>query len=479
MPAALAQPTKGEDESAALVDEGRGALRKGSLDDAAKALDQAISLNPRRVDAYVLRAAVYAARKQYKDGIALMRKAQQLAPSDDEVLVALGAQLVLSGDVTTGVPILQAVVARTPSRYDAQVLLGHHAHTQGKWPESIAAYEAYFAARPAVLAREDARHRVELADAYLRYHQAPKALALFEQAIREYPTQGKADVRAQIGVAWATAAIDCRKARPMLKALEPQADQHPAIWLVDGRCALALGDSGAALAQGQRYLKKVPDGEAAGHALVGEAYAVRGNLAEARKELELAHTLEPTRRRWTVRLAHVLRRAGDAVQALEALDQLGPPTTAAIDPDWWHELGESLLGKTDAAGAVTRLAPIVVELAGDAELRTIYGAAQLQIGQFELAIKTLEEAEAIASTPRSKKLLADALAQVGTGKLRDGELDAAEAMLARSEQLDGNAFVWRNLGIARMQRGKFADAQGLLDRAAKAEPSAVTLLLAA
>jgi cytochrome c-type biogenesis protein CcmH/NrfG len=142
------RPGQGDDESAALVDEGRAALKQGKLDDAAKALDQALALNPRRVEAYVLRSAVYAARKQYKDGIALMRKAQLLAGSDTEVLTALGTQLVLSGDTAEGVPLLEQVVAKEPARYDAQLLLGQHWHDAGNYAESIGAYEAYFAHRP-------------------------------------------------------------------------------------------------------------------------------------------------------------------------------------------------------------------------------------------------------------------------------------------------------------------------------------------
>ncbi|MBZ0231404.1 MAG: hypothetical protein K8M05_03575, partial [Deltaproteobacteria bacterium] len=51
-PAAHAQrPNQGEDESAELVAEGRAALRDGDHDDAARALDQAIALNPRRLEA--------------------------------------------------------------------------------------------------------------------------------------------------------------------------------------------------------------------------------------------------------------------------------------------------------------------------------------------------------------------------------------------------------------------------------------------
>ncbi|HEY5945412.1 MAG TPA: tetratricopeptide repeat protein [Kofleriaceae bacterium] len=467
------RPNQGEDESASFVQEGRVALRSGKLDDAARALDQAIALNPRRVDAYVLRSAVYAARKQYKDGIALMRRAQSLAPTDAEVLTALGTQLVLSGDTSAGVPLLEQVIAKEPARYDAQLLLGQHWHATGKWPDAITAYEAYFAHRPQELAKEDARNQVELADAYLRFRQPQKALSLFETAAK----RRKGDLRARIGVAWATAAIDCKRARSLLHELEPIAEQHPEVWLVDGQCALALGDSAGALGLGRRYLERAPKGTAAGHALVAEAYAARGQLADATKELEIARSLEPERRRWTVRLAYVQRRGNQLDDALATLDKLGPPSSNATDPDWWVELGEILLAKGDAQTAVTRLAPVVPELANHAPARTVLGAAQLAAGQPDAAIKTLEDAEAIQSSPRGKKLLAEALTTVAVTKLAANDVAAAEPMLVRAEQLDSNALVLRNLGIAKLALDKPADAMPILDRAAKADAAPVVLML--
>ncbi|CAN5842287.1 hypothetical protein BH11MYX3_BH11MYX3_46120 [soil metagenome] len=472
---ALAQrPNQGEDESAALVDEGRTALRKGALEDAGKALDQAIALNPRRVEAYVLRSAVYAARKQYKQGIELMRRAERLAPNDDEVLTALGSQLVLSGDGAAGVPILQQVTKKNVDRYDAQLLLGHYWHDGGKWPDSIVAFEAYFAHRPAALANEDSRHQVDLADAYLRYRQPAKALTLFQRASDARRT----DLRARIGVAWATAAIDCKRARSLIRELERYADSHPEIWLVDGQCALALGDTNAALERGRRYLDKAATGSAAGHALVGEAQATRGNLAEARKELETARQLEPSRRRWTVRYAFVLRRANEPKPAIAALEQLGPPTNPALDPDWWSELGEALLANGDAQTAAQRLAPILSEVPNDATIRTVAGAAQLQSGQTEAAIKTLGEAEIIDSQPRSRKLLVDALTTVAVAKLVAGDAAGAEALLARADQLGGTALVWRNLGIARLALNRPSDAVVVLDKAVKADATGIVLMLA-
>ena len=485
--ASAQRPNQAEDESAAFVEEGRSALKKGDLDDASKSLDQAIALNPRRVEAYVLRSAVYAAKKQYKEGIALMRRAQAIAPNDAEVLTALGTHHVLSGDVATGVPLLEQVVAKEPARYDAQLLLGHHWHDAGKWSDSITALEAYFSARPAALAREDARHRIELADAYLRNRQPAQALALFDKSVRSATSgvkgaplaKGSTELRARMGVAWATAAIDCKKARPLLRELEAIADEHPEVWLVDGQCALALGDSNGALGLGRKYLDTTENGSAAAHALVGEALAARGNLAEARKELETARKLDPQRRRWTVRLALVLLRANQHKDALATLEQLGPPATPSADPDWWVGVGEAQLAGGDAPTVVSRLSPVIAELPRNAPIRVVLGAALVATGAYEVAVTTLDEAEGLQSTQRSRRLLAESLTAVAVAKLTANDAAGAEPLLARADQLDGNAVVWRNLGIARLALGKPGDAIGTLDRAAKVDPSATNLMLAA
>ncbi|MEO8703133.1 MAG: tetratricopeptide repeat protein, partial [Kofleriaceae bacterium] len=218
---------------------------------------------------------------------------------------------------------------------------------------------------------------------------------------------------------------------------------------------------------------------AAGHALVGEAYAARGNLGEARRELETAKKLEPTRRRWPVRLAVVLRRAGDHAGSLDTLEKVGAPDKPVIDPDWWSELGETLLAKGESGAVVTRLSPVIAELPNDAPVRVVLGAAQLASGQAEMAIKTLGDAEAIGGSVRGKKLLVDALMTVAVGKLAQDPA-AAEILLVRADALvDGNPAVWRNLGIARLAQNKLAEAASVLDRAAKADPAPITLMLAA
>src|SRR5947209_4526780 len=92
-PRARAQQVGDDDESALLVNEARADVAAGRYDRAAPKLDRALAVNPRRVDAYVLRAGVHAAKKEYDKGVALMRRAVLLAPDNLDVLTALGTDL--------------------------------------------------------------------------------------------------------------------------------------------------------------------------------------------------------------------------------------------------------------------------------------------------------------------------------------------------------------------------------------------------
>ncbi len=276
-----AQGRRGEDESAALVEEGRAALRARAYDDAAEALDAAIALNPRRIDAYVLRATVHAARTQYADGIALLRKARALAPDNRDVLAALGVQLVLAGKTAEGVPLLERVVADAPGAYGAQSQLGRYYAAQARWADAIVALEAYLRHRPTALAAEDPVHQLDLAEAYLRRRRPHDARALYDRVLKVRP----GEPAARLGRAWALAAIDCRQAMPALSRLADLVAAHPAILLVEGQCALATDDAAGALALGERYLEAAPQPVASGWALVGEAAAATGDLARARAAL--------------------------------------------------------------------------------------------------------------------------------------------------------------------------------------------------
>lgn len=472
-PAAAQRPGQGEDESAALVEEGRRLLKRRDHDAAARALDQAIALNPRRIEAYVLRAAIHLTHRQYESGIAISRRARAMAPNNSDVLGMLGMLLLLDGNTDEGVPLLEKVVARVPRRYDAQAALGRHYATRHKWAQAITAFEAYLKARPAELASSDLPYRIGLADAYLREGRPARAQRLFATILKERP----GDVRARLGRAWATAAVDCRKARPALAALSELAGRHPEIRLVEGQCALAMGDARSAIRLASRYLARARRATGAGHALVGEARAALGDLAAARVAFGRARRLEPQRRRWAVRLAHMMRRNGNPRGAIDELEVMGPPSEPALDPHWWAELGDALIADGQPKRAAARLGPVVPSVPRDAVLRTVLGDALYRSGDAAGAVKWLEAAEALTPAPRSRGLLARSLELMAAGQLAAGDLASAEASLARGEAVRPSASIGRNLGVVRLALNRPAEAVEPLEKAARQEPEAMTWML--
>lgn len=459
-----------QDESTLLVADARRRIERSDFAGAGRSLDRALALNPRRIDVYVLRASVHAALAQYPAGIALLRRAQDLAPNNADVLTALGSQLLLAGQSDEGQPLLEQVVARDPDRYEAHILLGYHYAKIGAPLRAIEAMESYFRTRPESLRREDTSHRLGLADAYLRAGQSEKALALFRNVLRAEPR----NLTARIGLAWATASIDCRKATPLLDELDDFTDRYPDIDVVRGHCALTLGKTAEAESRARRYLARNPR-SASAHALLGEARLSAGDLAGARTSLRAALDLAPTLRHVALRLVRVEREAGDPTAALRLLDEIGPARDdAGFDLAWTTQRAETFLdlGRVDEVEPL--LGPAVLgasESAGDRallEAREVLGVALYRGGDANKAVTQLELA--LAGRPaseRARATLADALAVVGERQIRAGELAGAESTLERASEIQPGPRTWRNLGVIRLTRGRAAEAIEPLARVAQ------------
>lgn len=469
VPAARAQ----NDDSAEtlLVEAAKRAISRGNYRSAGKLLDRALAVNPRRIDAYVLRASVYAMRRQYDKGVAVMRRARLLAPDNADVLTALGSQLMLSGKRGEAVGLLERVVSSAPKRYDAQVVLGHYYIRRKRWHRAIVALEAYFAARPAVLAKQDPTHRAALARAYLRAGKRRKAVALYKQVL----AADAKNAAGRLGLAWATASISCRRALPLLLDLEDLAARYPSVLLVRARCALMIGRTRQSLRLVQRYLDlRANDPHA--WALLGEARQRTGNIKGARAAFTSALAREPGNKRWAFRLAHLERIAGAAQKAVKRLRAAGP-SPGKVDA-WTMELGEALLASHRYDKLRRLLGPWVVTKPELAQARALLGLALYNTGKRDAAVVHLQAA--LRLDPKQSRVrapLSAALVQRGVEAFRKPDLAAAQAAFERAARVHDNALALRNLGAVQLARGHATAAVATLEQALAKRPTRVTAFL--
>ena len=462
--APVANAQSDDEQDALLVDEARRAIAKRQYSKAAGLLDRALRINPRRVDAYVLRATVHGQNKEYDKGIRLMRQARELAPNNPFVLTTLGRQLLLAKRPDEAVPILERVVSGWPDRYEAHVLLGSHYVDRGQWQEAITAYESYLRTRPKSLADTDSTHRLDLANAYLRSGNPQKANAIYTQIVSDDADS----VLGQLGLAWSTAAIDCRQAMPMLRDMQALAEKYPEVLVVRARCALLLGDQVQALAQAEAYRDQRKDSPDA-WALVAEAHVAGRDYAAAMTAMTEASKLDQENRRYVLELARIERLAGKPEQGIARLRATEAP--AGAEDDWTIELGECLAAARKYDEVKQMFAPFVQENADSAKGHMLLGIATYELGDAEGAIPSLEQSLKIdASETRARPPLIGALNVVAVEAFGASDLEKAEVYLVRAEAVGDSAMTWRNLGAVRLVAGKAQAAVAPLKNAAGLAP---------
>ncbi len=469
-PTAAAQSAEDE-EGALLVEEARRAIGKRDYARAGKLLDRALRLIPRRIDLYVLRASVHGVRKEHDPAIALLRKAQKLAPDNGDVLAALGIQLVLAGKASEGVPVLERIVERDQRRYDVQVVLGHYYVKQAKWDGAVGAFDAYFASRPSEVAGEDPIHQIDHANAYLRSGAPAKARVVYEKVLAKSP----GSELARLGVAWSAAAVDCNDAMPLFAEMEDLEAKYPDVSLVRGRCALMLGSLDAALDAAERYRKAVP-AAGDGWALLGDVRTAKKNYAGAETAYARALKAEPDDKLYAFKLGRTERQLGKLAAAADRLRQSGPPLY--FEDDWTLEYGEALYGLGEMTELRDHMAPWVEGHGKDATGQFLLGVALYRLGDLPGAIDHLDRAHA-GKEPRAAKPLIASLNSVAVASIGSGDLKSADTTLTRAEAIDDDVLTWRNHGAVLLALDDVDRATGVLRKAAdkdKKDPAIQHLL---
>lgn len=267
---------------------------------AANAYDAAIKSAPSQVppEAYSKRAGIFIILKDYKGGLEFVRTvAKKAHPEAAEILEQEALLLWVTGDKGGAVSVAEKAVARKPSMFNSQQLIGRHYFNRDT-EKTITAYEAYLQHRSSDLEKDDTLPRIHLGFSYLARGRAHvrdgkerEATADYEKAIREFETiqrkHGKdklANPNADIGLCAAYTGL--RKFDQAIATCERlqgnprNIDSNGSVYFNLGAAYLAKRLPQKARQSATEYLKKRKN-EPRGHILIGDAYFQERNWNEA------------------------------------------------------------------------------------------------------------------------------------------------------------------------------------------------------
>jgi len=505
-PSALAQGRAGsETEEEAILKKAEEAFQSGDYDSAADLYDQAIKLDPNRVEAFVKRASLYFRQRKYDQAIELLTRAEKLSVSDLSVKTALGLTLYESGQREHGLGYLEEVARQRPETHGAQFQIGKH-YARLNPQRATQALEQYFRYRPEEDKRNDGEAQLLLGTAYYLSGNLPEARKLLEKAQQSRSKDNQ--VRQMLGTLliaqqqWAEGAAQYE---PLLSDVQ----RRPAVAFNLATCYLKLGRRDEARKLAQTYQGLRPD-DPRGPILLAQieqAGEKESDLKEAIRRYQEAQELikkssvQTTKvnvpaaiGRAYLRLNDPARASQAAEAALAELSNRPAAEGASIDEVQLLALAlEAKLlqmnhGKVGPGGGPPGLinhADKLAQLApSDAKVLALSGSGAYASGNFEKARRYYSESQQLDDrVPRSRLGLARTLEQLAllslltVGDLGDAGKEVkdpakiadrqtaignAVSLLRQAQKLDDSPSIVRNLATALIIQGNGAEAERLV-----------------
>src|SRR5262249_39053894 len=273
---------------------------QGDYERAASNYDRAIRAQPKDVPAaaYARRASTFLFSKSYDHAPAWITNTAERAWPDDDLVLEQKAVILsrLEGRKKEAVDLAERVVARRPSAYTLQSLLGDFYYQRGAPAAETTAghYEAYLRNRPADLAGQDGLVRVKLGFSYLHLGRFGDAEKQLDEALRSFSSDANLAANARKGLCaayagggnWDRALTLCERVLDDKRALRGDASpQYNA-----GLAYLNRDRLDEAMKSADAYIAMRPK-EAKGYLLRGEVLAKRNRLNEAEAQLNQAETI--------------------------------------------------------------------------------------------------------------------------------------------------------------------------------------------
>lgn len=194
------------------------------------------------------------------------------------------------------------------------------------------------------------------------------------------------------------------------------------------------------------------------------AYYKKGDFEHAREQFEILHDAQPNEVRVVILLGDSDLRTGKAEAALALLEPL--ESKYSQNMDFEYVLGSALINsKGRRREGIARMEKVAKAGSG-ADAYMIAGATLLQLNEYELARKDLEEA--LRLNPRLPGLYTlVGTARDKTGDVKEAESAFREALKTNSDDFEANLY----LGAILYKRRDIDEAKGYLDRALRLKPT--------
>ena len=461
--------------------EGDRYFEDGDWRRAAAAYDRAIRKYPTQVsaEAYGKRAAIFIIQKDYPGGLTFLRDvAKKRWPDAPEVLEQEALILWQNGNKTDAVTVAEKVVAKKPTAFTNQQLIGEF-YAGRDSDKTAAAYEAYLAHRPGELAANDVLPRVRLGFAYLSQARLAirdgkdraatdlygKAVTQFEEVERKHGKKPNARVNADNGLCAAyTGLARHDQAITVCERIikDPRRiDANGSVWFNLGSAYLAKKQPQKARTAAAEFVR-ARKGEARGHILIGDAYFQERDWKNALSAyLEAETLLKPSQAReqvtLSIRLGKTYRRTGGGARG-------GPNLALAI-----QKLEAGLAGN-----------PGSLELA--AELGSAYLAAGQDARAEELVDRTIKHPAAGSASDEARGAV---LVIAAKALYNQKKLDRARAAFETVRRMrPRDVEIQRGLvatisaqGYAAFEKKDNRNAQALFEQALAIDPNAALPLL--
>jgi tetratricopeptide (TPR) repeat protein len=193
------------------------------------------------------------------------------------------------------------------------------------------------------------------------------------------------------------------------------------------------------------------------------AYYKKGDFEHAREHFAVLHDSQPNDVRTVILLGDTELHLGKPEDALALLEPLAEKFSSNMDFE--YVLGSAMIKTKRRRDGVTRIEK-VAQAGPSPDAYLLAGATLLDLNEFELARKDLEEALRLApALPGIYTLVG--IARDKTGDVKDSEPAFREALKANPDDFQANLY----LGAILYKRRDSEEAKTYLDRALKLKPT--------